>query len=505
MGQYIGARYVPKFMGLYDNTQTYEALCVVDNGLGTSYISKIPTPAGTPLTNTTYWIVYGAASGAIINLQNQIDNINNVLIHNFDTVNDLISADLNQGTVAYTNGYYSTNDGGSGTYIISDTPSGVYETLTNGRYAILANTGTINVLQCGAKGDGITDDIAAFNKALANAECIVVPRGNDKTYKLSAAISLNIRQILVSDMEQSTASFPLLDFADGGINIIGRNVTIDGITIKTTSTNDGITIGVSGGSSLPHITIKNCYIYNSANGINTIVNAWQFLVESVRFVDCVTGFRLIDCGPCVTLSNCYFDGCTQHTLYATDSRFSAIGCNFGIKNNSNVYNDRNNALFADCNFECDETISTIMIRANGRQLKFENCKFGVDGITGCAVFTTSGSLWACVLENCIIGYQGVSAGSGYKPPLVDIDYFNGYKYGCFVIGKGCANLPRFTPYDAQKPFVLDLDNNDVIHFSGTTIDKTKLTAGNVLYSNAQNCLCYFDGTNVVDMSGNTIV
>lgn len=80
MRQYIGARYVPKFMGTYDATQIYEALSVVDNGLGTSYISKVPTPAGTPLTDTNYWAIYGASSGAIINLQNQIDTINNTTI-----------------------------------------------------------------------------------------------------------------------------------------------------------------------------------------------------------------------------------------------------------------------------------------------------------------------------------------------------------------------------------------------------------------------------------------
>ena len=80
MTQYIGARYVPKFMGTYDNTQAYENMCVVDNGLGTSYISKKPTPAGTPLTDTDYWAIYGSTNGAIINLQNQIDTINNVTI-----------------------------------------------------------------------------------------------------------------------------------------------------------------------------------------------------------------------------------------------------------------------------------------------------------------------------------------------------------------------------------------------------------------------------------------
>lgn len=73
--QYIGARYVPKFMGTFDPTQAYENMCVVDNGLGTSYISKIPTPAGTSLTDTTYWAIYGASNGAIINLQNQITDL----------------------------------------------------------------------------------------------------------------------------------------------------------------------------------------------------------------------------------------------------------------------------------------------------------------------------------------------------------------------------------------------------------------------------------------------
>lgn len=73
--EYIGARYVPRFMGTYDPTQQYEALDVVDNGSGTSYISKTNTPPGIPLTNTTYWALYGASSGAIINLQNRVGDL----------------------------------------------------------------------------------------------------------------------------------------------------------------------------------------------------------------------------------------------------------------------------------------------------------------------------------------------------------------------------------------------------------------------------------------------
>ena len=81
--KYVGARYVPKFMGTYDATQSYENMCVVDNGFGTSYISVKPVPAGTPLTDTDYWALYGASSGAIVNLQNQIDAIND----DIDTIN----------------------------------------------------------------------------------------------------------------------------------------------------------------------------------------------------------------------------------------------------------------------------------------------------------------------------------------------------------------------------------------------------------------------------------
>ena len=80
MYKYVGGRYMPKFTGLWNNTTAYEALTVVDNGEGTSYVSNKPVPAGTPLSNTEYWSVYGSGSGAIINLQHQIDQIKNIAV-----------------------------------------------------------------------------------------------------------------------------------------------------------------------------------------------------------------------------------------------------------------------------------------------------------------------------------------------------------------------------------------------------------------------------------------
>ena len=141
MSQYIGARYVPKFMGTYDNTQAYENMVVVDNGLGTSYISKVPVPAGTPLTDTDYWALYGTSNGAIINLQNQIDAI----VPKLTLVNvaEMIAKDLNAGDVVMTLGYVSAGDRGGAIYEISLISNAYSITLNNGLFANILSRGGV--------------------------------------------------------------------------------------------------------------------------------------------------------------------------------------------------------------------------------------------------------------------------------------------------------------------------------------------------------------------------
>lgn len=56
--QYVGERYVPLIMGEWHSNIAYERLSLVthDDGDGIrGYISRIPVPAGTPVTNTDYW------------------------------------------------------------------------------------------------------------------------------------------------------------------------------------------------------------------------------------------------------------------------------------------------------------------------------------------------------------------------------------------------------------------------------------------------------------------
>src|SRR5699024_6542895 len=55
---YVGHRYVPKVMGEWEKTETYEGLSIVTNK-GTSYTSKKRVPKGIDILNEEYWVVTG--------------------------------------------------------------------------------------------------------------------------------------------------------------------------------------------------------------------------------------------------------------------------------------------------------------------------------------------------------------------------------------------------------------------------------------------------------------
>lgn len=68
---YVGARYIPRIMGEYNNTTAYEALDIVTSG-GVGYISRQPVPAGTAVTNREYWAMWGSGNAAIDSLTQRV-------------------------------------------------------------------------------------------------------------------------------------------------------------------------------------------------------------------------------------------------------------------------------------------------------------------------------------------------------------------------------------------------------------------------------------------------
>lgn len=75
---YVGARYIPRIMGEYNNETAYEPLDIVTSG-GVGYISRQPVPAGTAVTNQDYWAMWGSGNAAIDTLTQRVStNENNI-------------------------------------------------------------------------------------------------------------------------------------------------------------------------------------------------------------------------------------------------------------------------------------------------------------------------------------------------------------------------------------------------------------------------------------------
>lgn len=97
--EYVGARYVPLFMGDWDNTKTYEPLSIVQDS-GNSYTSRQFVPVGVDISNSTYWAETGnynaqveAYRNEVLAFDGRIDAIEDALpIADFDSVNTVDAA-----------------------------------------------------------------------------------------------------------------------------------------------------------------------------------------------------------------------------------------------------------------------------------------------------------------------------------------------------------------------------------------------------------------------------
>ena len=112
----------------------------------------------------------------------------------FNTVDDMKNATLHEGDVVRTLGYRNVNDGGGATYKIVYAPTDLddgmlihYLHTSDTLRAHLIHDGSLNVLQCGAFGDGVSDDYTFITKALEKGYPLFFPK---KTYRLSGPLEL---------------------------------------------------------------------------------------------------------------------------------------------------------------------------------------------------------------------------------------------------------------------------------------------------------------------------
>lgn len=154
--KFIGARYAPEFAGAWSNTKQYAALSVVyaDNR---SYVSRKTVPAGTPISNTEFWIQSSDWNAQVAEYNLKVEGYNanvekynkNVqdysaavsgfyadTLHSFDTKADM-QADrtLALGETLLTCGNKKIGDGGGSFYQVVDKTSVTAVALDNGLFA----------------------------------------------------------------------------------------------------------------------------------------------------------------------------------------------------------------------------------------------------------------------------------------------------------------------------------------------------------------------------------
>ena len=89
--EYIGARYVPLFMGDWDNSNTYEPLSIVMYE-GDSYTSRQFVPEGVAITNTAYWAVTGNYNAQIEAYREEVLEFDDRITQNANDIDDLETA-----------------------------------------------------------------------------------------------------------------------------------------------------------------------------------------------------------------------------------------------------------------------------------------------------------------------------------------------------------------------------------------------------------------------------
>lgn len=128
--QYVGARYVPKVMGVWNKALQYEALSIVTYE-GNSFTSKIPVPANIDISNETYWVNTGNYNAQVeayrtetaqlkTDVNNEITNRKNADKDNILWIGDSYSVNYNHKlpngvrSMLNANNWYEYSKGGAG-------------------------------------------------------------------------------------------------------------------------------------------------------------------------------------------------------------------------------------------------------------------------------------------------------------------------------------------------------------------------------------------------------
>ena len=376
-----------------------------------------------------------------------------------DTIADLRSISYPANTV-WTSGYHAKNDGAFGSHIFR--LKGVKTTETdNGGTDIIATVGgtdyvyelkydgAVNVKWFGAKGDGITDDTVAVQKAIVEAY-----HKNGKvefiksTYKILGTIIL---------LPKTEIDFKNSTIVGGGmtseITMFESGTMIDGIPTSNINTPAESTLVY--GLSARNVTIKDAgTVFNFYNVLN------KSELKFIEFVDCMLAIRL---------NRCFYASVENIYYWGTPSNTEQDSFTFIFENFINVLNLKNIA--------CSMRSKGIQFRYNANGQKVENCTAESCGI-GFEVFGgPSGPLEfdTCYFEFNEIGIN-FNGGLSKNPITVKNSWFYSNTVGISgdAIGGSCS-------VDIQSSNLFS-NNTKNVNIIDNLTDKSKLSLRSTILS-----------------------
>lgn len=365
---------------------------------------------------------------------------------------------------------------------------------------VVGTLGYVTPQMFGAKGDGVTDDTVAFKNTIENSDVIVL-KG---TYKISENIEITERKTITSLSDIIGGDSGII-FENGcGFIFKSRYITLKNVSI--TGNNSGTCIVFDNAEHAHFIAIENVLInkFETAFKNNTIM--WDCTFTNIRVNNCTNGFVAHDTysSMLITFINVYFNRVKQ-ILNARGMTSIFIGCNFGICDTNAILIENNtNICFMNCNFEWDELPErggTVFV-INSLSTKFVTCDFKVKANENNFVFETYAQMENLSFENC--HYENY----GGTMPITNFfnkSHLSSNCYGAIKFIGGCSSMPRPSNLTSgQMMNWIDFEKGRPLTM-WKTWDASKLSVGQFVYDTNVQKILYFNGTNLCDISDNTVV
>ena len=411
---YVGARYIPRIMGEYNNETAYEALDIVTSG-GVGYISRQPVPAGTAVTNEEYWAMWGSGNAVI-----------NALTQRVATNENDISA-LETG--------------------LQQTNQNLQITNQNLENLVIPWEPTSTL-----KGDGSTDNTAAFEQLDANTPVSLMP-GN---YLISGNVTIPCAvQFLPGAVIKYNAATP-------GKNYVTMTFAKGFYAPENTQIFDTYIIPKFGGNNAtvnPRFSWFGGKESNSAQ-VNDNILSWllssTFLCREVTIEPGSYSFTDMSAGQYFTSVSTIRTKIRGYGAKITTQVKTAKVVYEGIEFSGGVETNEN-SIFENCSF-------TSLLTA-GNNTTYTNCFFNNELSSPTGNFTINGGRFT-VLNNTSI----YSMGTG---------------------GKTCIKNLYMDLGSVTDPVSLSIDNTIVLEniFFNSTAGEFRLDIGHGGNTLVSNCMC----------------